>query len=124
MLFRLDVSRLPQGMALGPLLLVIHINDLDVNVAAIIRKFEDNTKIGGEVAIEDVCLCVQQGIDQMESWAEHCEIKLDPKKCNIMYIGKANTERIYTLNCRAWIHFFEQQNHGVKISSSLKLVTG
>eukprot|EP00061_Rhincodon_typus_P015863 g43780.t1 len=42
-----------QGSVLRPLPFVMYINDLDVNVEAIIIKFADDSKIGGVDSEED-----------------------------------------------------------------------
>ena len=55
-------SGVPQGSALGPLLFVVYVNDLEENVAGLISKFADNTKIGGVADSEEDCQRIQQDI--------------------------------------------------------------
>eukprot|EP00061_Rhincodon_typus_P005547 g25185.t1 len=70
-----------RGSVLGPLLFVVYINDLEENVASLISKFADNTKIGGVVDSEEDCRRIQQYIDQLEAWAEKRQVKFNPDKC-------------------------------------------
>lgn len=45
-------SGVPQGSALGHLIFVIYMNKLDVDVRGMVRKFADDTKIGGVDCVE------------------------------------------------------------------------
>eukprot|EP00061_Rhincodon_typus_P004655 g23099.t1 len=48
-----DIFASSLATVLGPLLLVIYINDLDENVQGMISKFADDTTIGGIVESEE-----------------------------------------------------------------------
>ena len=63
-------SGVPQGSVLGPLWFVVYVNDLEENIAGLINKFADDTKIGGIADSEEDCQSIQQDIDQLESWTE------------------------------------------------------
>ena len=67
--WRAVTSGVPQGSVLGPLLFVIYINDLEENVTGLIRKFADDTKVGGFVDSDEDHQRIQQNIDQLETWA-------------------------------------------------------
>eukprot|EP00061_Rhincodon_typus_P007471 g29200.t1 len=68
-----------RGSELGPLLFVVCINDLEENVAGLISKFADDTKIGGVAESED-CQRLQQDTDQLETWAEKWRMELNLDK--------------------------------------------
>eukprot|EP00061_Rhincodon_typus_P008938 g32004.t1 len=54
------------GSVLAPLLFVININDLEENVAGLISKSADNTKIGAVADSEEAYQRRQQDIDLLE----------------------------------------------------------
>ena len=67
--FKLEACDQPQGSVLGLLLFVIYINDLDENLGGMVRKFANDTKVGGIVESEVGYLGVQRDLDQLGQWA-------------------------------------------------------
>ena len=93
-----DSSGVPQGSVLGPLLYIyiyicihIYINDLEENVAGLISKFADDTKIGGVADSDEDCQRIQQDIDRLENWAEKWQMEFNPDKCEVMHFGRSNS---------------------------------
>ena len=90
-----DVSSgIPQGSVLGPILFVIYINDLPevVDKDTFIFLFADDTKAFRFLKSESDCIQLQKDIDQMSAWSHKWLLKFHPQKCNMMHIGKVNSE--------------------------------
>eukprot|EP00061_Rhincodon_typus_P010293 g34479.t1 len=68
-------------VTIGPLLFLISINDLEENVADLISKFADDTKIDGIADSEENYQRTLQDADQLEAWAEKWQMEFNPDKC-------------------------------------------
>ena len=88
-------SGVPQGSVLGPILFLIHINDLPKCVSCRIRMHADDTKCFSRLnCLADVDV-FQQNIDKLISWSCDCQLCLNASKCKVMRIVLNNIERTY-----------------------------
>ena len=119
--WRSVTSSVPQGSVLGPLLFVIYINDLEENVAGLISKFADDTKIAGVVVSDEHCQRIQQDIDRLENWVEKWQMEFNPDKCEVMHFGRSNAEGSHTINGRTIRSIDTQRDLGVLVHRSLQV---
>ncbi|CAC5402178.1 unnamed protein product [Mytilus coruscus] len=61
----------PQGTVLGPILFLVHINDIAENVTSEFRLFADDCVCNREIKNEDDCVELQKDIDTLGNWATH-----------------------------------------------------
>ena len=73
---------------LGPLLLVIFINDLPEKVKSQMFLFADDTKIFRQVNGPDDHSILQDNINNMLDWANKWQLKFHPAKCVSMSINR------------------------------------
>ena len=121
--WRAVISGVPQGSVLGPLLIVIYINDLNENVTGLISKFADDTNVSGFVDSDEDHQRIQQDIDRLEAWVERWQMALKPDKCEVMHFGMSNTDWKCTVNFRTFKSIDRQRALGVQVHRSLKVGT-
>ena len=68
---------MPQGSALGTLLFIIYVNNLDNGVKGKLSKFSDD---GGDQ--------IQEIIDACIDWAKDWQMQFNLNKCKVLDMGK------------------------------------
>ncbi len=115
-------SGFPQGSILGPVLFVVHINDIDlaVKLLEIIRKFADDTKLGQIVATQEQRDGLQAALSSLMDWATDWGMEFNVKKCKVMHIGHNNQKQAYHMGGEVLQVTEEEKDVGVTVSKNLK----
>ena len=95
-----NVSGVPQGTVLSPLLFSLYINDISADTVSEIRFFADESVCYCEIKNEEKTLKLQTDIDRLGSWARKWGMRFHPVKCNMMQLKNKWSNKIqanYTL---------------------------
>ena len=90
-------SGVPQGSVLGPLLFLIHINDLDIGIVSKMSKFADDTKLCYRARNTDGKMELQEDINKLVEWANNWQMSFNVDKCSVMHIGHNNMQSNYNM---------------------------
>ena len=78
------VSGVPQGTVLGPLLFLLHINDLPSVVSSKVRLFADDCLIYRNIKNKEDQIALQKDLNLLENWGNTWGMRFNAAKCNIM----------------------------------------
>ena len=92
------MSGVPQGTVLGPLLFLVHINDLPDHVTSSVRLFADDCLLYRQIKTEKDQLELQKDLSNLENWANTWGMKFNAKKCYILTISDKGKSKFYQLN--------------------------
>ena len=82
-------SGVPQGTVLGPLLFLLHINDLPSCVNSKVRLFADDCLLYREIKNNQDQIDMQRDLDALMDWGSIWGMKFNAKKCNIMRVSRS-----------------------------------
>ena len=125
------LSGVPQESILGPLLLVLFINDIYTNMDkdTNIALFADDTKIWRDINSEADCEILQNDINTLSTWTRNNKMSFHPDKCKALSIHDSRPDFVkvlpfpycyYNINGNI-IEFCENERDlGVLVSSNFR----
>ena len=84
-------SGVPQGTVLGPILFLLHINDLPSVISSKVRLFADDCLVYREIKSRQDQNDLQKDLNSLESWGSTWGMRFNTAKCNIMRVSKKQT---------------------------------
>ena len=91
------LSGVPQGTVLGPILFLVHINDLPESVLSSVRLFADDCLLYRVIRNFQDHLILQQDLKNLEEWASKNGMKFNATKCYVLPV-KQKTTFMYQLD--------------------------
>ena len=93
------ISGVPQGTVLGPLLFLLHINDLPLNVRSQVRLFADDCLLYRPINSAEDQEILQHDLRSLEQWGTKWGMRFNASKCEIMRMhrGRSALTRMYSL---------------------------
>ena len=79
-----------QGSVIGPLFILIYINNLDTGITSRISKFADDTKMGMVIEAEIVRERLQEDLDRLHEWSLKWQMSFNAEKCKVLRLGNPN----------------------------------
>ena len=80
-------SGVPQGTVLGPLLFLLHVNDLPNNLKSSIRLFADDALLYGIVSSDVDGDQLQEDLKKLEVWQNKWQMSFNPAKCKTICLS-------------------------------------
>ena len=117
------LSGVPQGTVLGPLLFLVHINDLPEWVSSRVRLFADDCLLYRVIRSIKDQEELQKDLKSLEKWAADWGMRFNAKKCYILTIANKGKHKFYDLNSNILQNVDDNPYLGLILSKDLKWST-
>ena len=116
-------SGVPQGTILGPLLFLLHINDLPSCVNSKVRLFADDCLLYREIKNNQDQIDMQKDLDALMDWGSTWGMKFNAKRCNIMRVSRSRKplQHFYSLGNEILQEVSDAKYLGIQIIIDNKL---
>ena len=106
---------------MGPILLLLYINDLPENVQLRVRLFADDTAVHLTVQGPNDSERLQSDLNVLQEWEEKWDMEFDPSKCQVLHTTRSRNPIRYNYTMHGQTHDSVENAWylGVDISSDL-----
>ena len=119
------VSGVPQGSVLGPMLLLLFINDLPDKIASNSRLFADDCIVYRQIQGISDYEALQEDLNMLAEWETKWGMALHPQKCSVLGVTRSRNPIRFNYQLKG--HILELQDStkylGVDLQSSLSWKT-
>ena len=116
------MSGVPQGLALGPILFLKYINDLEDDISSKVLKFADDTKVFRNVTNDTDKQSLQDDLEKLVKWSEKWQMLLNfGGKCKCIHIGHGNMDEEYKMGDAVLGRTTQENALGVTFSADMKV---
>ena len=115
------VSGVPQGTLMGPLLFLLHINDLSENVTSEVRLFADDCLLYLPIHNASDQIALQRDLYSLVEWGNKWGMKFNAKKCESIRMCRKRIllTRMYTISGQILQEVSSARYLGVNITNKL-----
>ena len=81
-----DVSGVPQGSVLGPLLFLVYVSNITLSKGSKLAMYVDDLVLYKVIDVEAAFLLLQEDINNIVQWTESNHMNLNKSKCKVMLL--------------------------------------
>ena len=80
------------------------INDVTrtINDSASLKNYTDDMKIYGTSSLQEDRQMIQEDLDKIYRYSDDWQLKVNPLKSEVIYLGFSNARQIYNVDCRRY----------------------
>jgi len=116
------MSGVVQGSGIGPVSLLIYVNDLAKLLerhGIVVKLFADDVKVYMEVVNCDDAKKMQCALDLISKWAEEWQLSVSVSKCNLLTLGRSLAYGKYYISDNQLPSCTQSRDLGIIINSDL-----